>query len=75
MISRITHKLDLKSARDLFNDFQKQVETNVLSEVRTKIDKIELKRAQFKMKKNFENINKKIDYLEGEIGNDGPQMP
>ena len=45
MINRITHKLDLKSAWDLFVDFQKQVETNVLSEVRTKIDWMEHKKA------------------------------
>lgn len=67
MINRITHKLDLKSAWDLFTDFQKQVEANVLSEVWTKIDKIELKRSQFWVRKDMENLNKKIDLLETEI--------
>jgi len=71
MINRVTHKLDLWSAWDLFTDFQKQVEVNVLSEVRTKIDKIEHKKAQFWVWKDMEKINKKIDHIELEINSEG----
>ena len=57
---RILLKMNLKADNDLFQLFQDNVQEKILSQLKMKIDKIEMKRAQNALRRKLDRLEDKV---------------